>query len=295
MAIAITESGMDGSPDPYAMNIAGRSHHAKSTGEMAQIIASNYKRGVTSIDVGCMQVNLKYHGGKFARPTDLLDSATNVDYGASYLIKLAADKGSWREGVMDYHNKNNPSRRRWYGCKVWNNYLRISRASSGFVACGKTPGGSSVASNMSSVNKTPLIIAGYNDAVTQPQLRQASFTQPAASTNVPPSRITVPIGNPLDPAISAPPMPAAQYPASTGPRIAYDLEQPFERVMGTIELAGAGDDLAQITTSADPRASAFEAIQPTDWSGRIRSDQNSEEAPRTSRSTNGFTRISNDG
>src|SRR3546814_5182889 len=69
-----------------------------------------------------MQINLKFHGEKFSRLTDLLHSPTNVDYGASYLIKLAIDRGSWREGVMDYHNKVSAGRRQWYGCKVWNNY-----------------------------------------------------------------------------------------------------------------------------------------------------------------------------
>src|SRR3546814_20777033 len=63
------------------------------------------------------------------------------------LIKLAIDRGSWREGVMDYHNKVSAGRRQWYGCKVWNNYLRINSATKGFVNCGTTPKGSSVASN----------------------------------------------------------------------------------------------------------------------------------------------------
>src|SRR3546814_8690098 len=90
-----------------------------------------------------MQINLKFHGEKFSRLTDLLHSPTNVDYGASYLIKLAIDRGSWREGVMDYHNKVSAGRRQWYGCKVWNNYLRINSATKGFVNCGTTPKGRS--------------------------------------------------------------------------------------------------------------------------------------------------------
>lgn len=134
MAIAVTESALNGRPNPYAMNIAGRAYHASGTQEMASIIQSNWSRGVRSIDVGCMQINLKFHGQKFARLTDLLDSPTNVEYGASYLISLAADEGSWKQAVMSYHNKNNPARRQWYGCKVWNNYLRLAGAQSGFIA-----------------------------------------------------------------------------------------------------------------------------------------------------------------
>src|SRR3546814_2138409 len=82
------------------------------------------------------------------------------------LIKLAIDRGSWREGVMDYHNKVSAGRRQWYGCKVWNNYLRINSATKGFVNCGTTPKGSSVASNAApKVNTAPISIPGYNQGV----------------------------------------------------------------------------------------------------------------------------------
>src|SRR3546814_16413519 len=96
---------MNGIPNPPTMNIEGKTYPARDLEDMAQVISNNWTRGVRSIDVGCMQINLKFHGEKFSRLTDLLHSPTNVDYGASYLIKLAIDRGSWREGVMDYHNK----------------------------------------------------------------------------------------------------------------------------------------------------------------------------------------------
>src|SRR3546814_14780011 len=57
-------------------------------------------------------------------------------------------------------------RRQWYGCKVWNNYLRINSATKGFVNCGTTPKGSSVASNAApKINTAPLSIPGYNQGV----------------------------------------------------------------------------------------------------------------------------------
>src|SRR3546814_5116789 len=56
MAIAVTESGMNGIPNPHAMNIAGKTYHARDLEDMAQVISNNWTSGVRSIDVGCIQI-----------------------------------------------------------------------------------------------------------------------------------------------------------------------------------------------------------------------------------------------
>ena len=140
LAIALTESGSHGHPYPYAMNIGGRPYLAPNNETMANVINRYMSAGQNSIDVGCMQINIKYHARRFSSPYDLLDSATNVDYGARYLTELAVASNSWQDAVMTYHNKNNPSRRAWYGCQVWNNYLRVHRLGSGYLQCGHVPG-----------------------------------------------------------------------------------------------------------------------------------------------------------
>lgn len=232
MAVALTESGNGGRPSPYAMNIAGRSHFASTGQEMAGIIASNWQRGVTSIDVGCMQVNLKFHGMKFARLTDLLDSRANVAYGASYLISLAVESGSWKDAVMSYHNKRNPSRRAWYGCKVWNNYLRINGQTSGYLQCGGAPSGSSTASTATMISAP----ARNNWAAG----RQAG---------------------PLTPPSSAPGT------VMIGGR-SVDVPIPARRPVGTIALSRQDQQLPDVVND-DARQSAFTAVRPNDWSGRV--------------------------
>lgn len=236
MAIAVTESALNGRPNPYAMNIAGRAYHASGTQEMANIIQSNWSRGVRSIDVGCMQINLKFHGQKFARLTDLLDSPTNVEYGASYLISLAADEGSWKQAVMSYHNKNNPARRQWYGCKVWNNYLRLAGAQSGFIACGRTPTGSSTAS----VGSTkPIVIEGYNAG------RRYAEAGPLAPPSQTIRRNMAEIGG-----------------------TPVDIPIPTKRVEGSLTIVGQSANMPDVVND-DERASAFNAVRPVDWSGRV--------------------------
>lgn len=234
MAIAMTESGLNGSPNPYAMNIAGRSYFASSGQDMANVISSNWSRGVTSIDVGCMQINLKYHGMKFSRLTDLLHSPTNVEYGASFLIALAVEAGSWKDAVMSYHNKRNPTRRAWYGCKVWNNYLRINRAQTGFLQCGGAPSGSSTASTTTMISQ---------------QRPVGNWAGGAAG--------------PLNPGGAI----RANSVSIGGQTI--DVPVPARRPAGTIALVRDGQDIPDVVND-DARQSAFNAVRPADWSGRVK-------------------------
>lgn len=233
MAIAMTESGTNGSPNPYAMNIAGRSYFASSGQDMANVISANWQRGVTSIDVGCMQINLKYHGMKFARLTDLLNSPTNVEYGAGYLITLATEAGSWKDAVMSYHNKRNPTRRAWYGCKVWNNYLRINGSQTGYLQCGGAPSGSSTASRTTMIaQQRPVSNWSGGAGPLNP-----GGSQPAGTVSIGGQSVDVPI--------------------------------PARRIGGTIALVRDGQDIPDVVND-DARQSAFNAVRPADWSGRSR-------------------------
>lgn len=121
-AIAITESGRNGEPYPWAMNIKGRAHYASNPQEMVSIVNSHGSR--SSIDIGCAQINLKYHGHRFTDWTNLIDPQTNADYAAYHLLELRREFGGWSKAVAAYH-----SRTSWrganYACAVSRNYGRI--------------------------------------------------------------------------------------------------------------------------------------------------------------------------
>ena len=63
------------------MNIKGRAHYAGSPQEMVNIV--NQHGTSASIDIGCTQVNLKWHGHRFADWRSLIDPQTNADYAGS--------------------------------------------------------------------------------------------------------------------------------------------------------------------------------------------------------------------
>lgn len=230
MAIALTESGREGRPHPMAMNIAGRAHFADSLSEMAAIVRRSFARGVRSIDVGCMQVNLKHHGHRFADPLMLTDPATNIDYAARYLVDLAAGDGSWKSAVMSYHNRMNPARRRWYGCSVWNSYLTLVGTTRNRLACGRAPAGSSTAAR-----------PGTGAAPPRTPTRTLVTTTMAGTTL-----------NPVAPAL----------PAQGG------LLPSPARERGRAELVVNGS-LPPRSGGQDQRAGAFAPVRPTAWSDRL--------------------------
>lgn len=75
-----------------------------------------------SIDVGLMQINIKYHPK--ADPVRLFDPNYSVHYAASYLRTCLDSTQDPIEGVGRYHNWET-ARSRWYGERVWGIYSRI--------------------------------------------------------------------------------------------------------------------------------------------------------------------------
>ena len=89
---------------PWTVNAEGKGMFFNSKAEAVREVKRLQKKGVKSIDVGCMQVNLSYHGENFASVEDAFDPAKNVEYAAKFLKKLYSQKGSWMQSAMAYHS-----------------------------------------------------------------------------------------------------------------------------------------------------------------------------------------------
>lgn len=74
-------------------------------------------KGVTNIDVGCMQVNLHFHGEHFASIEDAMDPDINAAYAARFLTQLREGADSWNEAAGHYHSRT-PERTAYYRSKV---------------------------------------------------------------------------------------------------------------------------------------------------------------------------------
>lgn len=110
-AIATTESGRYHKglgmsvPWPWTINVEGKGYYFNSKAEAIAQVQGLLAKGYQSIDVGCMQVNLKHHPRAFANLNEAFDPATNVSYAAKFLHDNYATLGDWIKATAAYHSR----------------------------------------------------------------------------------------------------------------------------------------------------------------------------------------------
>ncbi len=123
-SVGLTETGRAGELGPYDMNVDGREVHSETLADALSRFAAARTQGARFIDVGCMQINVRFHGGRFASLADMFDPAQNVDYAARFLKTLKAETGFWTLAVARYNaGPGNPQAERTYVCAVIRNMV----------------------------------------------------------------------------------------------------------------------------------------------------------------------------
>tara|TARA_B100001029_G_C14966949_1_gene397881 strand:- start:70 stop:693 length:624 start_codon:yes stop_codon:yes gene_type:complete len=88
---------------PWTLNVAGNSKFFESKGDTLDFLKENYSKN-KNIDIGCMQISLKYHGKEFESLEHILDPESNVEYGAKFLKLLFKRHKTWNEAISRYHS-----------------------------------------------------------------------------------------------------------------------------------------------------------------------------------------------
>ena len=110
-ALAKVESGRWHAPSearlawPWTVMAEGRGRYLPSKAAAIAEVRALRARGVTNIDVGCMQVNLHWHGAAFDGLDQAFDPAHNVAYAAAFLRDLRARENSWTKAIGVYHSR----------------------------------------------------------------------------------------------------------------------------------------------------------------------------------------------
>ncbi|QRM54245.1 lytic transglycosylase domain-containing protein [Sinorhizobium sp. BG8] len=118
-SVGLTETGVKGSLQPYALNIEGKAFFAGSSQEALRAFQKARAGGAKLIDLGCMQINHHFHGDQFASPAEMLDPRRNVEYAAAFLSRLHARHETWTMAVARYHaGPNNDPAQKKYVCRV---------------------------------------------------------------------------------------------------------------------------------------------------------------------------------
>jgi hypothetical protein len=109
-AIAMVESGRFDEtskavrPWPWTINAEGEGHYFTSKGDAIGAVRALQMRGVRSIDVGCLQVNLMHHPDAFGSLDEAFEPTVNAAYAAQFLNRLHAPSDDWSHAIGAYHS-----------------------------------------------------------------------------------------------------------------------------------------------------------------------------------------------
>ncbi len=111
MAIARVESGRPDpgtklvQPWPWTINVGGRGYFFETRRQAIAYVEDVRRVGVSSIDTGCLQVNLQQHPAAFRTLDEAFDPQANADYGARFLADLYRETGDWGIASGYYHSR----------------------------------------------------------------------------------------------------------------------------------------------------------------------------------------------
>lgn len=131
-AIALVESGRyskeypSGIAWPWTVTAEGRGGFYPSKKEAAAAVRGLQAQGVANIDVGCMQINLKYHPEAFKSIEEALSPSANIAYAATFLKRHYEETKSWGIAATRYHSKTDNKALR-YEDKLLDAWKRLTK------------------------------------------------------------------------------------------------------------------------------------------------------------------------
>lgn len=120
-------------PWPWTLRTATTPYYESSQEEAAAVLNRIIQeRGhKTSVDIGPMQVNLRWNGHRVNNPTDLLSFKTNIEVGTDILLEaIASAPGDLELGLGHYHHWESDVVARSYGRKILTIYEQLQLMSS---------------------------------------------------------------------------------------------------------------------------------------------------------------------
>lgn len=128
-AVALAESGraVAGGRElfawPWTVTARGKGRYYPDKKSAIAAVRKLRASGVRNIDVGCMQVNLKYHPRAFENLEQAFDPVTNTGYAARHLADLRKSSRTWTRAVGRYHT-GNKTRGAAYSARVFKIWRR---------------------------------------------------------------------------------------------------------------------------------------------------------------------------
>lgn len=152
LAVSLSETGrtMGGQfiPWPWTLNIAGSGHWLADQKTALAMAHQTRQNGHRNFDVGCFQVNYRWHGEAFTDLQSMIDPKTNALYAARFLARLYTETADWSKAAGFYHSRT-PQHANRYRSIFERHYTALTE--------GPAP---RLSQHTPAINKFPLLKAG---------------------------------------------------------------------------------------------------------------------------------------
>lgn len=91
-------------PHPWTLNVSGKPYYFSNKKEANAFLQKSINDGIKSIDVGCGQININFHGHFFEKIDNLLNPVYNIAYAAYFIFMNYAKTNNWYKAVALYHS-----------------------------------------------------------------------------------------------------------------------------------------------------------------------------------------------
>ncbi|UWR22363.1 transglycosylase SLT domain-containing protein [Sulfitobacter sp. S190] len=92
-------------PWPWTVNMEGKGTWHSNRAEATAYAKMHLDRGARSFDVGCFQINYRWHGNAFRSIEEMFDPEENTRYAAAFLQDLYREFGNWTAAAGAYHSR----------------------------------------------------------------------------------------------------------------------------------------------------------------------------------------------
>lgn len=107
--LTLTETGRrrDGVVRPWAwsVNAEGEGSWFDDPASALAFAEDRIALGRRNVDIGCFQINFRWHGENFPSVAAMFDPLTNARYAADFVRRLHAETGDWRRAAGAFHSR----------------------------------------------------------------------------------------------------------------------------------------------------------------------------------------------
>jgi hypothetical protein len=163
LGLTLTETGRNLGgrlrPWPWAINHAGQGHWFETRTAMLAHAEGLIAAGATNFDLGCFQLNYRWHAQNFGSLEAMIAPQGNAEYAARYLVSKYAVSRAWGAAVAAYHSSN-PTHAATYLDRFRTIFAGLSAQSDLPETATTAPGSEAPASVAARANTFPFLVAG---------------------------------------------------------------------------------------------------------------------------------------